>query len=96
MKSKKKTILLILGAVLLAVAAYSFTLPRPVIEDPESAVINAILIERHPHYQEDESDHFVWRPETEEDLAVAQEILDYLRPVTGEIGQNTPIDRLSD
>ena len=28
--------------------------------------------------QEDESDHFLWRPETEEDLAVAQEILDYL------------------
>ena len=25
-----------------------------------------------------------------------QEILDYLRPVTGEIGQNTPIERLSD
>ena len=74
----KKIIALLLVLVLCAAAACYFLLPRPVIQDPENAAIQYIVIQKDPYYQEDASDYYLWEPKSEGDRAVEREILAYL------------------
>lgn len=74
----KKIIALLLALVLCAAAACYFLLPRPVIQDPENAAIQYIVIQKDPYYQEDASDYYLWEPKSEGDRAVEREILAYL------------------
>ncbi len=75
---KKKAILLcgVVAMFLVLLAVYLHT-PRPVIKDPERTELIAIDIYADSYYQ-DPATAFVWKPETEEDKALAREIVNYL------------------
>ena len=74
MKKWKITIAIVVVAIL----GLFFFLPRPVIREPEKAVLNSIYIQKDPYYQKESSDSFGWTPTTEEEKEIAQEILQYL------------------
>lgn len=77
MTRRKLVIVVGLFALLTLICLY-FLVPRPVIRTPENATISSILIQCHPYYQDTAEDSFNWVPETEEDQAVAQQIVEYL------------------
>lgn len=76
--AKKTRFLCVFLLALAALLACYFLIPRPVVQDPETAAITEIIIQRNPYYQKEEADCFVWQPETEADQAVGKEILAYL------------------
>lgn len=76
--SKRKFFLIVGLLATLFLACWYFLVPRPVIQTPENKMISSILIQCDSYYQETADDSFYWVPETEEDQAVAQRILEYL------------------
>lgn len=75
---KKKLLTLGVVIVLLAAAVCWFLMPRPVVADPANTVLTQIVIQCAPYYQTEADDQFVWMPQTEEEKALAAEIVEYL------------------
>lgn len=78
MLKKRRVGVLVVVVIAAALAACYFLIPRPVISDPDHTAVKNISIMSSPIYKEDPIEPFVWVPKTEEDQAIAKEIVAYL------------------